>query len=63
MKLSNCSRVPECLDLVAIQDAMAMVAAGLKVTAQAQVQINVAFKPRLFTTYGLQFLCTFHTLR
>ena len=35
MKLSNFSRTPECLDLFAVQHAIAVVAAGRRVTAQA----------------------------
>ena len=35
------SLTPECLDLFAIQDAIVMVAAGRRVTAQAQIS-NVA---------------------
>ena len=60
MQLSNFSRTPEGLDLFSIQDAIAMVAAGRRVTAHGQSP-NVAFRRRIFKIYGLQLLSTIHT--
>ena len=44
MKGSNFSRAPECLDLFAVQDDIAMVTAGRRVTAQASSEVQMMIR-------------------